>query len=225
MTIENQLVGMVGSVGSDGCEQSKPWFYRSILKRPLDIMLVVLSAPIVIPVVFILALLVWRDGGNPFYSQMRVGKNGRLYRMWKLRSMVVDADARLSAYLAKNPAAKEEWDRKQKLLDDPRVTPFGHFLRRSSLDELPQLWNVLVGSMSIVGPRPMMPNQTDLYSGEGYFSLRPGITGFWQTAGRNSTTFAARAFYDDTYERDLSFTSDASIIYKTFGVVFRATGQ
>lgn len=219
------MLGGVDLTAPHSGEHSKPWVYRNLLKRPLDILLVLLSAPIVLPVVIILAILVARGGGKPFYSQMRIGKNGRLYRMWKLRSMVEDADARLSAHLAANPEAKREWDRNQKLRDDPRVTRFGHFLRRSSLDELPQLWNVLIGEMSIVGPRPMMPCQKELYDGEGYYLLRPGITGFWQTAGRNSTSFAARVWYDDIYERELSLFSDTMIVVRTFGVVMRATGQ
>ena len=109
-------------------------------------------------------------GGRPFYSQVRVGKGGKPFRMWKLRSMVNDADARMETYLAENPDARAEWDSTQKLRNDPRVTRFGQFLRRSSLDELPQLWNVLKGDMSLVGPRPMMLNQQSLYPGDGLLS-------------------------------------------------------
>ncbi|MDP5306005.1 sugar transferase [Paracoccus spongiarum] len=205
-------------------EDQRPWFYRKALKRPLDILLVVLGSPFMLPLVLLLAVLIMREGGNPFYSQERIGREGKRYRMWKLRSMVVDADQRLSAYLDQNPAARKEWDETQKLRDDPRVTVLGRMLRRSSLDELPQLWNVLKGDMSLVGPRPMLPEQQEMYSGSGYYRLRPGITGFWQTAGRNATSFAARAWYDDRYERDLSLASDAAILVRTFGVVFRATG-
>lgn len=218
------MVAVVPVSGVQGVEQSKPWIYRKLVKRPLDILLVLMSAPFIVPVVFLLAFLVFREGGNPFYTQQRVGRDGKLYRMWKLRSMVVDADKRLSAYLEQNPAARREWNETQKLRDDPRVTRLGRMLRRSSLDELPQLWNVLKGDMSIVGPRPMMPEQKELYGGDGYYQLRPGITGFWQTSGRNATSFAARAWYDDSYENDLSLTNDVAIIVRTFGVVMRATG-
>lgn len=218
------MVALVPVTGLEAAESSKPWFYRNIVKRPLDILLVLLGAPFVLPLVFVLAIVVLRDGGNPFYSQERVGRNGKRYRMWKLRSMVVDADRRLSSYLDENPEAKREWDETQKLRDDPRVTKIGRVLRRSSLDELPQLWNVLMGEMSLIGPRPMLPEQQDMYEGEGYYALRPGITGFWQTAGRNDTSFSDRAWYDDVYENDLSLKGDALIMYRTFGVVVRATG-
>lgn len=195
-----------------------------MIKRPLDVALILLSAPIVVPFILVLAWMVWRDGGRPFYSQLRIGRDGKEYRIWKLRSMVPDADKRLSAYLDENPEARAEWDATQKLRDDPRVTRVGRVLRRSSMDELPQLWNVLKGDMSLVGPRPMMPEQKDLYHGEGYYRLRPGITGFWQTSGRNATSFAARALYDDRYERDLSLAGDTAILVRTLGVVMRATG-
>ncbi|MDB6177843.1 sugar transferase [Paracoccus sp. Z330] len=218
------MVAVVPVTGLEAVKYSKPWFYRKTLKRPLDILLVLLGAPLVLPLIIVLAIAVLRDGGNPFYSQERVGRNGKRYRMWKLRSMVVDADRRLSAYLDENPDAKREWDETQKLRDDPRVTRFGRVLRRSSLDELPQLWNVLRGDMSLVGPRPMLPEQQCMYEGDGYYALRPGITGFWQTEGRNATSFADRAWYDDVYERDLSLKSDATILFRTFGVVVRATG-
>lgn len=188
-------------------------------------MLVLLGAPIVVPVVLVLVLLVWLDGGRPFYSQLRVGLNGKQYRMWKLRSMVVDADERLAAYLASNDAARQEWDTTQKLRDDPRVTRIGRFIRRVSLDELPQLWNVLKGEMSLIGPRPMMPCQEGMYHCDAYYRVRPGITGFWQTEGRNDTSFADRAWYDERYERDLSFVTDTLILLRTLVVVVRATGH
>lgn len=202
----------------------RPWLYRNFFKRPLDVLMVVLSSPVVLPLVLLLALAVMMDGRNPFYTQKRIGRDGRMFRIWKLRSMVHDADERLQAYLAGNPQARQEWETTQKLRHDPRVTPVGRALRASSLDELPQLFNVLKGDMSLVGPRPMMPDQQPLYSGDGYYRLRPGITGFWQTAGRNRTTFAARAWYDNRYERSLSFTSDLVILLRTVRVVLGRTG-
>lgn len=222
--MEDQMVAVVSVPGLKSSKRSKPWFYRRMIKRPLDVALILLSAPIVVPFILVLAWMVWRDGGRPFYSQLRIGRDGKEYRIWKLRSMVPDADKRLSAYLDENPEARAEWDATQKLRDDPRVTRVGRVLRRSSMDELPQLWNVLKGDMSLVGPRPMMPEQKDLYHGEGYYRLRPGITGFWQTSGRNATSFAARALYDDRYERDLSLAGDTAILVRTLGVVMRATG-
>lgn len=198
--------------------------YRNGFKRVFDVLLVLLAAPFVVPLVAVLAVMVAQDGGKPFYTQHRVGKGGRIFRMWKLRSMVVDADARMAAHLAADPAAKREWDEAQKLRNDPRITSFGQFLRKSSLDELPQLWNVLTGDMSLVGPRPMMPQQQAFYRGKGYFELRPGITGAWQTAGRNRTSFAARSQFDDQYNDDLSLATDARIMLRTVGVVVQGTG-
>lgn len=198
--------------------------YRRGCKRALDILVVMLAAPFVLPFVLVLAVMVARDGGSPFYKQDRVGKGGRVFRMWKLRSMVVDADARMAAHLAADPEAKREWDATQKLKKDPRITRFGRFLRKSSMDELPQLWNVLIGDMSLVGPRPMMVNQKSLYPSTAYYELRPGITGYWQTAGRNKTTFAARAYFDSAYEEDLSFATDVAVLLRTFDVVVKGTG-
>lgn len=198
--------------------------YRKLAKRALDVTAIVLAAPVVVPLVAGLALAVARDGGKPFYTQDRVGRNGKTFRIWKLRSMVADADARLEEHLAANPAARREWDSTQKLKDDPRITRFGRLLRKSSLDELPQLWNVLIGDMSLVGPRPMMPCQRSLYPGQAYYALRPGITGYWQTSGRNRTTFEARAEYDDAYEAELSLPTDARILLRTVSVVVKGTG-
>jgi lipopolysaccharide/colanic/teichoic acid biosynthesis glycosyltransferase len=198
--------------------------YRRFFKRVFDVAAIVMAAPVVVPVVLVLALAVARDGGRPFYTQMRVGKGGRRFKMWKLRSMVCDADARMGEYLASNPQARMEWDSTQKLKADPRITRFGQFLRKSSMDELPQLWNVFVGEMSLVGPRPMMINQQHLYPGAAYYALRPGITGYWQTAGRNRTTFEARAEYDTAYEADLSLANDLRVLVATVGVVVNATG-
>jgi exopolysaccharide production protein ExoY len=202
----------------------RPGLYRNGAKRGLDLALILMAAPVVVPIIAGLALAVACEGGKPFYSQMRVGRGGRSFRMWKLRSMVTDADARMEAHLAANPEARQEWDRNQKLKNDPRITRFGAFLRRASLDELPQLWNVLTGDMSLVGPRPMMPVQQGLYPGLAYYALRPGITGAWQTAGRNKTTFEARAEFDAEYEAGLTFASDVKILLRTVAVVVRGTG-
>ncbi len=198
--------------------------YRNLFKRVMDLSSMIVVAPIVVPVVATLALLVSREGGSPFYTQMRVGKGGKPFLMWKLRTMVRDADVRLEEYLAADPQARLEWDSTQKLKSDPRITAFGRFLRRSSMDELPQLWNVFKGEMSLVGPRPMMLSQQTLYPGSAYYALRPGITGHWQTAGRNRTTFEARAEYDAAYEQNVTLMTDAKVIVKTFGVVLNGTG-
>lgn len=193
-------------------------------KRALDVTLILLSLPVVLPLIALLMLAVALSGGRPFYTQSRIGRDGRHFRLWKLRTMVHDADARLDACLAADPAARAEWDRNQKLKEDPRVTRIGAVLRRTSLDELPQLWNVLKGDMSLVGPRPMMPCQCRLYPGEAYYRMRPGITGPWQVSARNESSFADRARFDTGYLRQVSFGCDLRLLAATFRVVMRRTG-
>lgn len=216
----------VGVAGASQLEKgpAPKCVYRRIIKRALDIAAVVITAPFVVPLIAGLAVGVRRDGGGAFYSQLRVGENGRHFRMWKLRTMVSDADDRMADYLAANPDARIEWEKSQKLKSDPRITPFGQFLRRSSLDELPQLWNVLFGEMSLVGPRPIMLNQQALYPGTAYYRLRPGLTGYWQISGRNGTTFEARAGYDEAYDAEVSFVTDVKVLSRTVGVVMKCTG-
>jgi lipopolysaccharide/colanic/teichoic acid biosynthesis glycosyltransferase len=202
----------------------RPGFYRNFVKRGLDVALVAASAVVVLPVVLILAALVARDGHAPFYWSDRVGRNGRVFRMLKLRTMVPDADRMLEVYLNENPSAQLEWDSTQKLKNDPRITHLGRFLRKTSIDELPQLWNVLRGDMSLIGPRPMLPNQRGMYPGVAYYAMRPGISGPWQVSDRNESAFAKRAEYDREYDRTVSLLTDARIIWATFRAVFRATG-
>ncbi|WP_425074365.1 sugar transferase [Sagittula sp. S175] len=203
---------------------AQPTPYRDSLKRALDVTLVLLAALPVLMITAVFAVLVALDGNNPFYTQTRVGRNDRAFRMWKLRSMVPNADALLEAHLSANPDARAEWDRDQKLRHDPRITPIGRLIRKTSIDELPQLWNVLIGDMSLVGPRPMMPSQKPIYPGTAYYSLRPGITGFWQTSVRNESSFAERARFDSDYLRDISFGTDLRVLLKTVRVVIHGTG-
>ncbi|MDF2797824.1 MAG: undecaprenyl-phosphate galactose phosphotransferase [Devosia sp.] len=193
-------------------------------KRVLDLGLVLLFGPLFVPLILMLALLVRLDGGPSFYRQPRLGRHGRVFRLVKLRTMVVDADAALARHLESDPAAKAEWGATQKLRRDPRLTPLGGFLRRYSLDELPQLWNVLVGDMSLVGPRPMLPQQRPLYRGTAYFDMLPGLTGLWQISERNDCSFAARADYDTRYAQIASLGTDFRILWRTIDVVFRGTG-
>ena len=199
--------------------------YRLGVKRTIDVLSVLLSALVTLPLIAIMAFFVSLDGHSPFYSQKRVGRGGRIFTLWKLRSMVPDADARLEAHLAADPAARAEWNRTQKLKDDPRITRMWRFLRKSSADELPQLWNVLLGDMSLVGPRPMMPEQAPLYPGTAYYALRPGITGSWQVSARNESSFADRARFDNDYDRRVSLGTDLAILLATVRVVLRGTGH
>lgn len=198
--------------------------YRGGLKRAFDVAAILVAAPVLVPVMGAIALAITLDGGRPFYAQERVGKGGRSFRMWKFRTMVHNADGKLEAHLAADPALRAEWDLTQKLQNDPRVTAFGAFLRKSSLDELPQLWNVLTGDMSLVGPRPMMVSQKVLYPGAGYFRVRPGVTGYWQVAGRSRTSFEARAGFDDAYEAELSLGTDLKVLARTVTTVLKGTG-
>lgn len=198
--------------------------YRNGGKRLLDIFLVVLGGILILPLMIVIALLVKRDGGSIFYSQKRVGLNGQEFTFWKFRSMVPDAEQRLADYLTENPDAEAEWKVTQKLKKDPRITPIGHFIRKTSLDELPQLWNVLTGDMSLVGPRPMMPSQRELYPGTEYYALRPGLTGYWQVSKRNAVSFAARASYDAKYYREMSLMADIKTLALTVGAVLRGSG-
>lgn len=187
--------------------------------------LIVLSLPFFIPIVMLCAAALWLEGGNPFYRQVRLGRNGKSFSILKLRTMVRDADAGLQDYLARDPELRREWDEKQKIINDPRVTRVGSFMRATSLDELPQFWNVLTGDMSLIGPRPMLPEQLPLYGNPAhYFSLRPGITGLWQVSSRNEDLFFVRSTYDATYDRTLSMYCDIAIVFRTVNVMLRRTG-
>jgi exopolysaccharide production protein ExoY len=199
-------------------------FAYPLAKRGFDIAATLILAPFALLVVGVLALLIRMDGGNPFFAQQRVGKGGQIFKLWKLRTMVPDADGRLEAYLGANPAARAEWDCTQKLSKDPRITRLGRYLRKYSLDELPQLFNVIRGEMSLVGPRPMMPEQRQYYPESAYYDLRPGMTGLWQVSARNDCSFVERAKHDTRYAGSMSFITDMRILLLTPAVVFRGTG-
>lgn len=199
--------------------------YATVGKRCLDVAFILLSLPVALVIIGLCALALRLEGGSAFYRQPRLGRDGKRFQILKLRTMVMDADARLERMLAADPAMRAEWDATQKLKHDPRITRVGNFLRRTSLDELPQLWNVLTGDMSLVGPRPMMPEQLPLYGpAESYFALRPGITGLWQVSERNNSRFDYRAKSDADYASTLSLMGDLSLLLRTSSVVVRRTG-
>ena len=202
----------------------QPTLYRSYFKRFLDVVAVLALALVVLPLVVLLAAVIALGGGSPFYSQPRVGRGGRVFKMYKLRTMVPNADAILQERLGASPELRAEWESTQKLKNDPRITRFGRLLRKTSLDELPQLYNVLTGNMSLVGPRPMLESQVALYPGSAYYRLRPGVTGFWQISDRNECDFADRARFDEAYDRELSLGTDLRVLTATVGVVLRGTG-
>lgn len=208
-----------------GFDERSLSLYRRFGKRALDIVLVLLSLPVSLLVTLICALALWIEGGQPFYRQQRLGFRGRSFSIVKLRTMHRDADRMLNRHLAADPALRAEWESTQKLKNDPRITPIGALLRKTSLDELPQLWNVLKGEMSIVGPRPMLPEQLPIYPDpRPYFDMLPGITGLWQVSDRNESSFAHRSTVDAQYYNKLSFAADLRILFRTVGVVLRQTG-
>ncbi|WP_328801191.1 sugar transferase [Pseudoroseicyclus tamaricis] len=200
--------------------------YPRYVKRLTDLVLALLILPIVGPVILVLALMTRRDGGPSFFGHQRIGKDGQTFRCWKVRTMVPNAQEKLKEYLAENPEAAAEWAADFKLRNDPRITKIGRFLRKTSLDELPQLWNVLKGEMSFVGPRPVIDGEIELYgvSRSYYESVRPGITGLWQVSGRNDTTYSERVAMDRAYVRKMSFFGDLGIILKTAKSVLGSTG-
>lgn len=179
--------------------------------------------------IIIISLKIERHKGSIFYGGERLGQNGKLFKCWKFRTMSPDSDHLLHDYLEKNPEAKAHWEKYLKLPRDPRVlTRTAHLLRKSSLDEIPQLWNVFIGNMSLVGPRPILPNEVDLYGDtiSQYIKVKPGITGLWQVSGRNSMSFQRRIYWDGWYVRNWSLWGDIVIIIKTVpAVLFRNDGH
>ncbi|SFJ37260.1 sugar transferase [Jannaschia pohangensis] len=199
----------------------------SPLKRAFDVAFAIVLLPILVPVIAVLYILTRLDGGPGFFGHRRIGKDGAEFRCWKIRSMVVDAKSALAKHLAENPDAAAEWARDFKLADDPRITPLGRFLRRTSLDELPQIWNVLCGEMSFVGPRPVTAEELGKYRTykHCYLSVKPGITGVWQVSGRGEVDYDTRVAMDVAYFRNHNLLNDISIIARTAGVMLRRTGQ
>ena len=198
-----------------------------VVKRIMDLGCSLALALFLLPLMTLISLLVSVDSGFPvFYSQKRLGRGGRTFRIWKFRTMVKNSAKVLDHYLANNPEAKKEWSTAQKLRKDPRITALGKVLRKASLDELPQLWNVLKGEMSLVGPRPIVNSEVDKYKEHYavYIKTTPGITGLWQVSGRNQTTYEERVALDTFYVRNWSVWMDIYLLVKTVGVVLTAHG-
>lgn len=197
------------------------------VKRLFDIVAALSGLILLAPALLTVAVLTWaHDGGPAFYGHKRVGRQGRLFKCWKFRSMVRNGDEILAAHLAADPAAEKEWVATQKLTNDPRVTPLGKFIRKTSIDELPQLWNVLMGEMSVIGPRPIVRAELDRYGKDRRFYLlvRPGITGLWQVNGRSATTYARRIEFDRLYVENWSYAQDIGILIKTPMAVLKGEG-
>lgn len=201
--------------------------YDTYGKRIFDIIIASLMIVMILPLMLILTVLVAISGGHPFYAHPRVGQGGRIFGCLKLRSMKIGAAEMLADILATDPVAAAEWKADHKLTNDPRVTRIGNFLRRSSLDELPQLICVLRGEMSLVGPRPITEEELLRYGSDrsAYFSVRPGLTGPWQVEGRNDISYEARVALDVAYARKVTFLRDMEIMLRTAFSMLRLTGK
>jgi exopolysaccharide production protein ExoY len=198
------------------------------VSRFMDIIVSVTAFLLLLPVVVLLCLAITlQDGASPVFVHRRIGRGGRIFPCLKLRTMVRDADDRLRRHLEANPAARAEWALDQKLRNDPRITPLGGFLRKSSLDELPQLLNVAWGHMSLVGPRPIVPAEASRYGRymQFYCNVRPGITGLWQVSGRNDVSYRRRVAMDTVYSRTRWVGSDIWIMVRTVPAVIASKGS
>ncbi|MDR3304297.1 MAG: undecaprenyl-phosphate galactose phosphotransferase WbaP [Treponema sp.] len=202
-------------------------FWNRAFKRAMDVCLTLIGGLALMPLFLVLALLIKLSSPGPVvYGHRRLGKDSVHFKAYKFRSMVVDAEARLEKLLVENPTMRAEWESCHKLKDDPRVTKIGKFLRRTSLDEFPQLINILKGEMSLVGPRPIVDDEVAKY-GEDFkriFSVKPGLTGLWQVSGRSDTDYNERVSFDTYYLQSWSVWLDLWILYKTVEVVFRGKG-
>ena len=196
-------------------------------KRFIDIFICLAASPFVLPVVAVTAIAIKITSPGPvFYGHKRIGRNHREFKCWKFRSMCIDSDAKLKEILANDPVRAAEWEKDRKFTDDPRVTKIGKFLRKTSLDEIPQLWNVLSGSMSLVGPRPVTEPELVKYKqfSDYVLSVKPGLSGMWQISGRSQTGYEERINLDTYYIQNWSIWLDIWIIIKTFGVVIIGKG-
>lgn len=206
-----------------------PKVFKRIFKRAFDVVAALVLLVLLSPLLLYVAWLLWREDGAPvLFSQKRIGQGGKEFSFLKFRSMVKNADAILISWKTDNPALYNTYVANNfKLADDPRVISAGSWMRRTSVDELPQLFNVIRGEMSLVGPRPLLRRELPAYDRDAlnyYHSVKPGITGLWQVSGRSGTTFQERASLDMRYVRDWSLRADFMILMRTFRVVFRREG-
>jgi len=209
-----------------GAHRESWWRYKNGPKRGLDLVFAILLLPMLLPMIALLYLCVRRSGVSGFYGHRRFGRQGRTFHCWKLRTMVNGAERKLTEMLACDPVMRAQWQAGCKLSNDPRITPFGRWLRRTGLDELPQIWNVLRGEMSFVGPRPVPRDELRRYGKARvvYESLRPGITGLWQVSGRNALSYAERVALDVQYAGRVSFNTDVVVLLRTFVTILARNG-
>ena len=197
-----------------------------ILKRTMDIVGSLAIITLLSPVLLYLYFSVKKDGGNAIYGHPRIGRNGKTFNCLKFRSMVVNSKEVLDELLRTDPEARAEWEKDFKLKNDPRITKIGAFIRKTSLDELPQLFNVLKGEMSLVGPRPIVADELERYQDdvEYYLMAKPGMTGLWQVSGRNDVDYNTRVYFDSWYVKNWSLWNDIAILFKTVNVVLKRDG-
>jgi Undecaprenyl-phosphate galactose phosphotransferase WbaP len=203
------------------------FFRYRVIKRSCDILLVLISMPVMLPILGIVSAVVLLSSPGPvFYSHRRIRKGGAFFSMWKFRTMCVNSTEVLEEYLARHPEARAEWNETHKLRKDPRITRIGNLLRRYSVDELPQLWNVLMGQMSLVGPRPIVAAEVEKYGDcfDCYCRVKPGLTGLWQVSGRSELSYDARVALDCEYVERWSLTKDVLILARTFSSVVNQDG-
>lgn len=224
--VTEYAVQQVGTVRKPVSSPVRSFSY-AVLKRCLDISIVLFFAPLWLPLCAVIALAVTISSPGPiFFSHRRIGRGGSFFSMWKFRTMCENSAEVLERHLALHPEDRAEWNQNHKLKNDPRITPIGRFLRRSSLDELPQLWNVLTGRMSLVGPRPIVAAEAEKYGNDFayYLAVTPGITGLWQTSGRSTLSYDDRVALDRSYVEEWSLLQDISILGRTVTKVVNADG-
>ncbi|HHV6866309.1 TPA: undecaprenyl-phosphate galactose phosphotransferase WbaP, partial [Haemophilus influenzae] len=197
-----------------------------ILKRTMDIVGSLAIIIIFSPVLLYLYFAVKKDGGNAIYGHPRIGRNGKTFNCLKFRSLIVNSKEVLDELLRTDPQARAEWEKDFKLKNDPRITKIGAFIRKTSLDELPQLFNVLKGEMSLVGPRPIVIDELERYEEnvDYYLMAKPGMTGLWQVSGRNNVDYNTRVYFDSWYVKNWSLWNDIAILFKTVNVVLKRDG-
>ena len=198
----------------------------ALVKRLVDVVGAALAIVLFAPLMAVLYVLVRSDGGPGLFVQERIGRNGRIFACYKFRSMVPDAEAMLTNLICGNELLRAAWETDRKLQNDPRITKLGIFLRSKSLDELPQLFNVIRGDMSLVGPRPIVLDEKEKYGASFayYAQVRPGLTGLWQVSGRNDISYGERVKLDADYVSNWTLRRDIEIVFKTVGVVINGRG-
>lgn len=226
--LEEKLTDNIRMFQKDETKANRKILYK-VLKRIIDIIGALVGTVILIPTTVIIYLarkISKEDNGPLFYEQLRYGKNGKVFRLYKYRSMCIGADKKLKEYLENNEEAKKEFEKIHKLQNDPRITKIGDFLRKTSLDELPQMINILKGDMSFVGPRPVVEKEVEEYGKdkERFLSVKPGLTGYWQVNGRSNTTYKERMEMELYYVDNCSLWLDVKIFFKTFITVFKKEG-